>query len=556
MANTIQSRKSNDLESDGLRHRDFIIDWLDRVLVERKVQKNDLDSSRQWGTDKQLNNAAWLLGIFQVTLIILYATVGGTQLLTDAAPGSVTQGYNMFIGVEIMMFIGFGYLMTFMKWYGLGAVGFTMLVTAIGLQWAVFTESFFDQLMNNLDNWHDVNLDIYSLLNALYATSAVLISFGALIGKISPFQLVIMAIVELFLHSFNFKILMGSLHIADMGGTYIDHMFGAYFGLAAAYMFGVPKSQPEMGSVPDIFSLIGTLFLWVYWPSFVGGAAVADSDQQQRALVNTVLALSSSTVIAFFASSVLSNNKRFRPVDIQNATLAGGVAIGCTANLSMSGFGAIMIGATSGLVSTIGYNHIQPYLEEHFHIHDTCGVHNLHAMPSIVGAIASVILAGYKASEGQTHDASIYGNTHEGQWWRQLVGIIVCVSFAILSGSVVGYFLRKVESDDFQKVPQFHDNQWWIVAEDYGRSLYTELGLVVKNVEMDGGGVGVTDRAAGNIERAILDWSSHNGRRRVNKNDGDIDLSIGKTQNEKYVQMLNTFDEVDDDKTNGGVKSV
>ena len=58
-------------------------------------------------------------------------------------------------------------------------------------------------------------------------------------------------------------------------------------------------------------------------PSFVAGAAVADSDQQQRAIVNTILSLSASTLCAFWMSSYLSKNKRFRPVDIQNATLAG-----------------------------------------------------------------------------------------------------------------------------------------------------------------------------------------------------------------------------------------
>jgi ammonium transporter Rh len=99
------------------------------------------------------------------------------------APGTGTQGYDMFIGVEIMMFIGFGYLMTFLKWYGLGAVGLTMMVTAVGIQWSLFTESFFYQLYNNVHDWQYVDVDIYKLLNCLYAVSAVLISFGALIGE-------------------------------------------------------------------------------------------------------------------------------------------------------------------------------------------------------------------------------------------------------------------------------------------------------------------------------------------------------------------------------------
>lgn len=109
----------------------------------------------------------------------------------------------MFIGVEIMMFVGFGYLMTFLKWYGLGAVGLTMMITAVGLQWSLFTESFFDQAYNNTSSqdWHFVRVNIYSLLNTLYATSAVLISFGAVIGKASPLQLLFMTIVEFVCHS-------------------------------------------------------------------------------------------------------------------------------------------------------------------------------------------------------------------------------------------------------------------------------------------------------------------------------------------------------------------
>jgi ammonium transporter Rh len=48
--------------------------------------------------------------------------------------------YQMFTGIEIMMFFGFGYLMTFLKRYGMGAVGFTMLITVVGLQWGILTE--------------------------------------------------------------------------------------------------------------------------------------------------------------------------------------------------------------------------------------------------------------------------------------------------------------------------------------------------------------------------------------------------------------------------------
>ena len=80
-------------------------------------------------------------------MIILYAIFAhGSEIIISTNSNIGPDAYNMFIGVEIMMFVGFGYLMTFLKLYGLSAVGFTALVVAMGLQWSVFTESFFAQI--------------------------------------------------------------------------------------------------------------------------------------------------------------------------------------------------------------------------------------------------------------------------------------------------------------------------------------------------------------------------------------------------------------------------
>ena len=55
--------------------------------------------------------------------------------------------------------------------------------------------------------------------------------------------------------------------------------------------------------------LTGTVFLWIYWPSF--NAALAPGDDQHRAVINTYLALASCCVTTFMFSSFLDNKGKF-----------------------------------------------------------------------------------------------------------------------------------------------------------------------------------------------------------------------------------------------------
>ena len=73
----------------------------------------------------------------------------------------------------------------------------------------------------------------------------------------------------------------------------------------------------------------GTIFLWLFWPSF--NSAMLKDDEQRRAIVNTLLSISASCVISFAISSLVSKQNKFNMVHVQNSTLAGGVAIGTAA---------------------------------------------------------------------------------------------------------------------------------------------------------------------------------------------------------------------------------
>lgn len=89
------------------------------------------------------------------------------------------------------------------------------------------------------------------------------------------------------------------MQICDVGGSITVHAFGAYFGLAVSLMLRPTKDQNEAGKyegptyTSDMFAMVGTLFLWIYWPSF--NSVLADGTGQERAILNTYLSLAAAT---------------------------------------------------------------------------------------------------------------------------------------------------------------------------------------------------------------------------------------------------------------------
>ena len=97
-----------------------------------------------------------------------------------------------------------------------------------------------------------------------FAAAAVLISFGAVIGKVSRLQIFVMGVFEIIFYSVNENILVHHLKVTDVGGSLIIHMFGAYFGLAVTRMIYKEdhgKVNEKEGSVyhSDMFAMIGTV---------------------------------------------------------------------------------------------------------------------------------------------------------------------------------------------------------------------------------------------------------------------------------------------------------
>ena len=54
----------------------------------------------------------------------------------------------------------------------------------------------------------------------------------------------------------------------------------------------------------------------------------------------------------------MNPNKKFVMEHVQNATLAGGVAIGAVADLLVGPWAALTIGSMAGMICVFGFNHI------------------------------------------------------------------------------------------------------------------------------------------------------------------------------------------------------
>jgi len=272
-------------------------------------------------------------------------------------------------------------------------------------------------------------------------------------------------LIEVPVYAVNFYIVRKYLGMTDTGGSVTIHVFGCYFGLAVSYVFGKPEDTEYYKSMyhSDLFAMIGTLFLWLYFPSFnafhaysptthiAGHDGLMIDGDRTRAYVNTIISLCASTLAAFAFSKIYKKGK-LEMIHIQNATLAGGVVMGACADLYTHPAGACLIGFTAGAVATFGYCYIHEPLNN-LGFFDTSGVNNVHGMPGILGCIASAITV------GSYSDTQRFNRNLHFQAAYQIAGLCVTFGISVISGLVTGAIMRYVFATPkypFQDVENFN----------------------------------------------------------------------------------------------------
>lgn len=322
-----------------------------------------------------------------------------------------------------MVFIGFGMLMCFLRRYSYSAVGLNFFSSCLVMVEAILVLGAIQQWSEGISG--KVAIDLTLLIEAAFCAASAMIAFGAVLGKTTPTELLWLLFLMVPFYGLNQHLVFHTFSALDVGGSISIHAFGAYYGLAASRVLSRPGRQSCYGCThpkntsayySNILSMIGTLFLWVFWPSFNGALASvtaadatanqtptiqaedqAEANVQFLCVVNTVLSLAGSCLSTFATSACIHG--KLDMVHMQNATLAGGVAMGSAASLRMTPGGALAVGVAAGVISTLGFAYLTPYLERRIQLGDTCGVHNLHGIPGILGGLVAG-LAGLGQSGG------------------------------------------------------------------------------------------------------------------------------------------------------------
>jgi ammonium transporter Rh len=126
---------------------------------------------------------------------------------------------------------------------------------------------------------------------------------------------------------------------------------------------------------------------------------------------------------------------------------------------------ALVLGSLAGALSVFGFAILSPLVSRKLGIYDTCGVHNLHGMPSILGAIFSAIVCSQVYVFGTAWQANLPRGTL--QWGYQLASMCVTLLISISSGLACGWLCMWLPIPRPQGQELFDDSEYFEVPDTY-----------------------------------------------------------------------------------------
>ena len=320
----------------------------------------------------------------------------------------VKNKYKLFQEVNIMLFLGFGFLRSFLKHYSWTAVALTFIAGILSTELGFFMLICWSSIFNV--SWNYGKFNFPHLLDSNMCAGAIIISLGTILGKISMPQYLILIITETITVTLNYTLLRQVLKIIDVGGTLTMHLYGALFGGIFSFISFFSKNEQQriresrhLGTTyySNIFALIGNLILISYFPSF--NTCLINDDLYRRndeggikpkfeGMINTYFALIGS-IIGTFCVSPFFNNGKLELQDILNSSFSGGIAVGGCCHLINHYWVSIIFGLFAGGVTTFLSNFLSKKINFNGY-HDTANAFYYHGIPGFIGGIFTTIFVG------------------------------------------------------------------------------------------------------------------------------------------------------------------
>ncbi|XP_048206496.1 blood group Rh(CE) polypeptide [Perognathus longimembris pacificus] len=396
----------------------------------------------------------WALTL-EVALILIFAFFT-TYDVPSGNQKQILGTYQVLQDFTVMAALGFGFLTTSLRRHGWSSVGFNLFMLALSVQWATLLDAVLEQPFQK-----KVIISLSRIRLATMSSMSVLISADAVLGKANLVQLMVMALVEMTAFGGTRWISRQIIRVNSHEVTMNIFVFAAYFGLTVSWCLSralpsgldkkVQTEKVQMARSSCLFAMLGTLFLWIFWPSF-NSALLVKGSERKNAVFNTYYALAVSAVTATSVSALAHPQGKINLIHVHSAMLAGGVAVGPSCHLISSPWLSMVLGLMAGLIA-IGAAKCQLVcLNRVLEIQDYSGVHATFGLPGLLGGFAYIVMMAHQ----------VYWNPLIGYQVLTDVGdLCLAVAMGMASGLLTGVILNLKIWRAPHEAKYFDDQTFW-----------------------------------------------------------------------------------------------
>ena len=429
--------------------------------------------------------------IYQIIIIVLIGvfykydesnlpknTISGINHASD----ELKNLHTFFKDVHLMVFVGFGMLFTLLKHHNWSSVAINLIVAVMTIEFGFFSHFLWSYTFNK----NKLEFNFENLILIEFNAITVLISLGTLIGKLPISQYLIISILESIGASLNFHLCRDELKAKDIGGSMYVFLYGGVSAITISFLlFHKSEEKRKILESPHkstnytstILSFIGTIFIWILFPSFNTSLIVKKNNetvfvQRYRGIVNTYLSMCGS-VIGCFSFSPIFNDGKMKIEQILNASYAGGVIIGGCCNVCGHAWASLLIGLLGGSISTISMQFLKNLLDKGY-LEDIIGVLHVFVIPGFLGGILSCIfiadLKNIKSydKESAFNDFNFYKKDKSDNLGHpagiQIAALAITLGISFLWSMVIGFTIKTCVCKKNEKY--YVDSEYFIEGDE------------------------------------------------------------------------------------------